>query len=138
MQKNNPYGSRLRPRVYNAPEDHGAKQSFRDECDINKLVARYSKFGFPEAPPPQYVDTTRIPEFQDAQNMSASVFQAYEDSEDFGRYPDAYSWFLSVTAPETASEAPESTNGHRKGEGTSPPESVLETLSEGDGGAEHS
>lgn len=54
------------------------KQSFKDECDINGLVARYRRTGqFPMPNKvPQYGDFTSVPDYQTARNL---VLQAEHD-----------------------------------------------------------
>lgn len=95
LPRNNPYGERIRPGV-TAGDEPGAKQSFRDEVDINNLVAKYTRFGFPEKTgPDKYVDCTRIQSFQDNHNMRASVETAYHESSEYGQYDSAYDWFMA-------------------------------------------
>lgn len=52
-----------------------AKQSFKDECDINHILARYRKTGvldFQQKMEPQYGDVSAI-DFQDAQLLIAKA-----------------------------------------------------------------
>lgn len=54
----------------------GAKQSFREECDINKIIARYAKSGLltpVTSRPPAFVDVSLVGDYQSAvQNIEAA------------------------------------------------------------------
>ncbi|WNK12825.1 MAG: internal scaffolding protein [Microvirus sp.] len=73
------YGPRLRQTI-SFPEQGKAKQEFKNECDINNIMARFDKTGmlsFTNRFQPQYGDTTGI-EFQSAMETIAqgrSMFQ---------------------------------------------------------------
>lgn len=58
----------------------GAKQSFKDEVDINTIVKRFG-IGY-EMPPnpkvPQYGDYTNIPDFHTAMNLVATTRENFE------------------------------------------------------------
>ena len=56
------------------------KQSFRDECDINKLMSKYQKQGVishVNVRPPQYGDFTNIVEYDAALRMVAAAQAAF-------------------------------------------------------------
>lgn len=55
------------------------KQEFKDDCDINKIVARYLKTGYlpPRPDKPIYMDTTTMPLFQDAMNKVTQVDELF-------------------------------------------------------------
>lgn len=108
---NSLYGDRERPSL-SWPEDaKRAKQSFRDEVDINHIVDRYSRAGqLPEgnARKMQYADCTLIPDFQDVQNIYAEARSSYEsltarEKADLGSF-EAYLRLIAET-PSEASEA---------------------------------
>lgn len=68
------YGPRLRLEMHFPPEGK-TKQSFKDECDVNRIMARYLATG--ELPnlnalPPQYLDVTEM-DFQEHQNFIAEA-----------------------------------------------------------------
>lgn len=57
------------------------KQSFKDECDVNRIVARFQATG--ELPnvnalPPQYLDVTAM-DFQEHQNYIAGAMSMFHD-----------------------------------------------------------
>lgn len=55
------------------PAEGRAKQSFKDECDINRIMSRYQKTGLLEhlaQRPPQYLDCTSF-DFQNAMDIVA-------------------------------------------------------------------
>lgn len=58
----------------------GAKQSFKDEVDINTIVKRFG-IGY-EMPEPQFVpgvqDFTNIPDFHTAMNLRAQAFEQFD------------------------------------------------------------
>lgn len=76
-----PYGPQFVVGIsFDAKEDL-AQQSFKDECDINTIMARYMKTG--EMPaghrPPRYEDLTRAVDYHAAMNMlhaAESMFSA--------------------------------------------------------------
>lgn len=68
------YSPRLRVQCTPTGEDK-TKQSFKDECDVNNIVARFSATG--QLPnfnqiPPQYLDVTEM-DFQEHQNFIAEA-----------------------------------------------------------------
>ena len=68
------YGPKLRVGLACDPEGDRTQQSFKDECDINNIMARYLKAGLLPVSDkvPAYVDTTAI-DFQNAQDLVARV-----------------------------------------------------------------
>lgn len=65
------------------PSQGRTKQSFKNECDVNLLMARYMKTGILgdglEPPPPRYMDVSDSMDFQDAMNFVAEATgQFYE------------------------------------------------------------
>lgn len=60
------------------------RQEFQDECDINKIMARYQKTGVLQhvnRNEPQYIDFTGAPDFMSAMNLM------HEASDAFARLP---------------------------------------------------
>lgn len=79
-QLRNKYSIRLRIAL-EFPEQGRTKQSFKDECDVNKIVARFQATG--ELPnvnnmPPQYLDVTAM-DFQEHQNFIAGANSMFHD-----------------------------------------------------------
>ena len=66
------YAPKLRVELFCDPEEDRTQQSFRDDCDINLIMARYLKTGvLPQgSAAPQFVDTTAV-DFLDAQELVA-------------------------------------------------------------------
>ncbi|AXH75169.1 MAG: internal scaffolding protein [Microviridae sp.] len=63
------------------PTDGMTKQSFKDECDVNRIIARFQATG--ELPninnlPPQYLDVTAV-DFQEHQNFIAGAFSLFHE-----------------------------------------------------------
>lgn len=56
------------------PKENLTKQSFKDEADVNIIVARYAKNGqpLPQAPG-QFLDVSDVPEYQEALNRVQSI-----------------------------------------------------------------
>lgn len=57
------------------------KQSFKDECDINRIMARYQATGLLpniNEMPPQYLDVTGL-DFQEHQNFIAGAFSMFHE-----------------------------------------------------------
>lgn len=57
------------------------KQAFKDECDINKIMARYQKTGMLDhirSNQPLYEDVTTVPDYHSAMIQVATVQQAFE------------------------------------------------------------
>lgn len=75
-------GSEARPWTKCAPGNDGlTKQSFKDESDINWIVARFIKTGFlnvDESKRAIYGDFTSVPAYMDALNMVASAKEAFD------------------------------------------------------------
>lgn len=70
-----------RPHAMSFSKPSRTKQSFREECDINKLMARYAKIGVSPFLPPDFSkfgDFTNPPEYQDALNRVISANQMFE------------------------------------------------------------
>lgn len=64
-----------------ASKDGMTKQSAKDECDINKIVAKANKQGFVESlntREPMYIDTTVIPDYQSALNIVLQAQDAFD------------------------------------------------------------
>lgn len=57
------------------------RQEFRDECDINVLMAHYDKAGVwpmaPEGVVPEYLDLSDVPDFQAAMNLMLQAEKAF-------------------------------------------------------------
>lgn len=64
----------------NTGEEGGAKQSFKEECDINTIVARFGLgYELPETHRvPQYGDFSNITDFQTAMNATARAREAFD------------------------------------------------------------
>lgn len=63
------------------PKEGMTKQAFKDECDVNKIVARFQATG--ELPnmaniPPQYLDVSEM-NFQDHQNYIAGAMSLFHE-----------------------------------------------------------
>lgn len=63
------------------PPEGMTKQSFKDECDVNRIMARYLATG--ELPninalPPQYLDVTAL-DFQEHQNFIAGANSLFQE-----------------------------------------------------------
>ncbi|AXL15267.1 internal scaffolding protein [Microviridae sp.] len=74
-----PYVSFPRRRA-STPGESMTKQSFKKECDINHLMARYQKTGMLEHVSRyqgDYTDLTEVPEYHDAMNKIISADQAF-------------------------------------------------------------
>lgn len=77
-----PYtGALVRPRVDASAEvgGPGAKQSFKDECDINRIMAKYQKTGLVtwlNDRAPQFADFTQI-DFQECMNTVAQAKEMF-------------------------------------------------------------
>lgn len=57
-----------------------AKQEFKDECDINVLMARYEKDGLPPGlttATPSYIDCTEIPSLREAMDIFINAEAAF-------------------------------------------------------------
>jgi len=71
----NRYDERPDPGI--ACKQNVTKQSFRDECDINKILDRIARGGpMPDRPIPQYGDFTNIPDFV----LAHSIVQRAQES----------------------------------------------------------
>lgn len=79
-----PYGPRERVRLDATAESHGTnvKQSFRDEVDVNNVVARFQATGvLPEGSPgrePLYLDVAEFPSYQEAMLRVREVESFFE------------------------------------------------------------
>lgn len=102
--------AKRRPVKLSTPEETRAKQSFKDECDINNIMAKYRRTGLIEAVnrnQPRYADVTGL-EFRTAMEMVAEAQQLFEDMPSsvrkrFGNDPAAFLDF--VNDPENRAEA---------------------------------
>lgn len=81
----------------NTGDEGGAKQSFKEECDINTIVQRFGLgYSIPENHRvPEYGDFTNITDFQTAMNATARAREAFEQlpaeiRTKFGNDPAAY------------------------------------------------
>lgn len=102
--------AKRRPVKLSTPEETRTKQSHKDECDINNIMARYRRTGLIEAVnrnQPRYADVTGL-EFRSAMEMVAQAQQLFEDMPSsvrkrFGNDPAAFLDF--VNDPENRPEA---------------------------------
>ena len=99
-----------RPHAIVFNEDrNSAKQSFRDECDINKIMARFQKTGILDhytKHAPEYQDIPAI-EYLDALNIVATAETMFEElpSEARKRFENSPDKFLDfVQDPENLAE----------------------------------
>lgn len=75
------YGCKVKLPLITPPDQGRTKQSFKDECDINAIMARYQKTGildFAEKHEPQYGDCTGV-EFQQGMEIVARARSMFED-----------------------------------------------------------
>lgn len=67
-------------KVVNNFEPSLTKQSFKDDCDINKMIARYKTYGQPithvNHNTPRYIDCVGVPEYHEA----VAIIEAAEAS----------------------------------------------------------
>lgn len=78
-------------------KEGGAKQHFKDECDINTIVKRFG-LGYDLPEPirvPQYADYTNIPDFHTAMNLVAEAQSSFMQlpadlREKFGNKPEGF------------------------------------------------
>lgn len=65
----------------NTGTEGGAKQEFKDECDINTIVERFGLgYDMPQNHrPPQYGDFTNISDYHSAMNATAKAREAFEE-----------------------------------------------------------
>lgn len=72
-----------KPRIHKSldcPEPGRTKQSFKDECDINKIMGRYRKTGtIPQTMRPKRYGEQKITGFTEMQNHIASVKTLYQE-----------------------------------------------------------
>lgn len=71
---------RFRVAISFDPLENRTKQSFKDECDINKIMSKWRRTGVLEhmaAAPPVYGDFDNYMEYQDAQNRLISADAAF-------------------------------------------------------------
>lgn len=98
---NSSYGPRERVRLDASAETHGTnvKQSFRDEVDVNNVVARFQATGvLPEGSPgrePLYLDVAEFPSYQEAMVRVREVESFFaglpaEQREAFDNDPQAF------------------------------------------------
>lgn len=75
------YGEKIRVR-HSSDEKSRTKQEFRDECDVNRIMARYMSSG--ELPAvnqvaPQFLDATAIGDYQTAMMTVAAAQSLFND-----------------------------------------------------------
>lgn len=108
-EMNSPWGKRKRPSVKWKKGAEGAKQSFRDECDINNIVDRYQRSGvLPESDlEPIYVDARDYPDFQTIAYARAGLESHFEQlaPEEREKYDSALDWYEYQLNPIVDSEA---------------------------------
>lgn len=86
-------------------EPSAALQSFKDDADINCIIARYENTGVlvdptvPVSRTPQFGDFSAMPSYQEAQNVIVAANNAFNDlpakiRERFGNDPAAYFDFV--------------------------------------------
>lgn len=103
------YGPKIKTSITFPPDEGRTKQSFKDECDINLIMARYAKTGvieFAEKHEPQYGDCTGI-EFQAGMLLIARAQEMFDDlpSQIRSRFDNNPSEFLDfVQNPENRAE----------------------------------
>lgn len=71
----------IKTQVYFDPDENQAKQSFKDECDINKIMARFQKTGILDhytKHAPQYMDIPAI-DYHEALNIIATAESMFEE-----------------------------------------------------------
>jgi len=64
-----------------APGESRAKQSMKDECDINNILRQYQKTGVinhVRDNPGQYVDLPEVPDYQEALNIVIAAGEAFD------------------------------------------------------------
>lgn len=112
------------------------KQSFRDEANINNIMARYEQTGIVDnitTATPHYGDFSDVTSYQDALNkinaaqalfdaLPAQVRQKFENDPtlflEFAQNPENYETMVAMglaapKTPETASEAPQDQNSDK-------------------------
>lgn len=96
-----PYsGSRYRVSLECGPSM--AQQHFRDECDVNRILAKYQKTGLIEHVNKfggEYADLSAVPDFQDALNSVIAAQDAFDSlpsklRKEFGNDPAAFLDFV--------------------------------------------
>lgn len=106
--QNKIYGDRVRPTLEWADDAVGAVQSFRDEVDINNVVARYMRTGLaPEGNQQRYVDAASILSFQQHHDAIAEISSQFEQlpASERQSFPDALSWFEATQLSAEADSA---------------------------------
>lgn len=107
---NDIYGDRKRPKLTQSDKS-GAKQSFKADCDINVLIARYAKIGSlpPQEGPQAFFDTTLVPDYQSALERRTELLSAFEEQppEIQREFGSALDWAESLIqqAEQSASES---------------------------------
>jgi len=63
----------------NCTEPNKTKGSFKDECDINKIVAKYKRTGYlaPVLNPPRYLDVSEVQDYQAALEVTRRAEMAF-------------------------------------------------------------
>lgn len=111
IKETRPFGPRGRVQVVNTSPSR-AKQSFKDECNINNIVSKYQKTGAVthfNKNAPRYEDASGA-DFQDAMNLVTSTQQLFNElpSSLRARFANDPSQFLDfVQDPRNADEMAE-------------------------------
>lgn len=105
------YGPKLLVQLYCDPAEDRTQQSFKDECDINNIMARYLKTGqLPQSSgEPVYLDTTAI-DFQAAQDLVARTRGEFsrlsaEERDSYGNSPELWLEAMAEKAEQEAQDA---------------------------------
>jgi phage internal scaffolding protein len=96
-----PYGPKIGVRVYFPEDETGAKQSFKDECDINNIMAKYRKTGaltHVNEHSSRYGFATSQ-DFREAMEIVTTAKEMFEDlpahlRQKFGHSPEAFLEFV--------------------------------------------
>lgn len=99
-------------------DDNQARQSFKDECDINKIMAKFQKTGILDhyaKHAPQYMDIPAV-DYHEALNVIATAESMFEElpsqaRKKFGNDPEKFLEF--VQNPDNAEELRELGLAHR-------------------------
>ena len=72
------YNRHSDPGIACTKEEGRTKQSFTDDCDINKILERFSRTGqLPESKPKQYGDFTNVPDYVTAFNIVSKAQEQF-------------------------------------------------------------
>jgi len=75
-----PYDKSI-PHLMGEPGKSRAKQSMKDECDINNILRQYQKTGVIEhirENQGQYIDLPEVPDYQEAMNIVIAAGEAFD------------------------------------------------------------